>query len=141
MYEKISFQNCNISPENGGALSARSGSAPPSLSNDFIRNISINKNLLRGHHLKSQFTKILKYKIIRSISTFTPSNLRQKENYKKPGANLLSDFNQSTLFNSPKLHTPSDSKGYFSQGNEISSEIANRSRVLNYKRSKKIYFS
>ena len=71
MYEKIPFRKCNISPENGGALSARSGSAPPSLSNDFIRNISIKKNLLRGHHLKSQSTKILKYKITKSISTFT----------------------------------------------------------------------
>ena len=141
MYEKIPFRKCNISPENGGSLLVHSGSAPPSLSNDFIRNISINKNLLRGHHLKSQSIKFLKYKIIRSISTFTPLNLRQKENYKIPGANLLSDFNQSTLFISPKLHTPSDSNGYFSQGNEISSEIANRSRVLNYKRSKKIYFS
>ena len=141
MYEKISFRKCNISPENGGALSARSGSAPPSLSNDFIRSNSINENLLRGRHLKSQSTKILKYKIIKSISTSTCSNLLLKKNYKNPGANLLSDFNQSTLFNSPKLHTPSDSNGYFSQGNEISSEIANRSRVLNYKRSKKIYFS
>ena len=141
MYEKIPFRKCNISPENGGALSARSGSAPPSLSNDFIRNISINKNLPRGHRLQSQSIKILKYKILESISTSASSNLRQKENFKKPGANLLSDFNQSTLFNSPKLHTPSDSNGYFSQGNEISSEIANRSRVLNYKRSKKIYFS
>jgi len=141
MYEKIPFRKCNISPENGGALCGRSGSAPPSFSNDFIRNISKNKNLPRGHNLKSQYTKILKHKIIKNISTSTRSNLRKKENYKKPGANLLLDFNQSTLYNSPKLHTPSDSNAYFSQGNEISSEFADRSRVLNYKRSKKIYFS
>ena len=141
MYEKIPFQNVIFLRRMGDHYSVRSGSAPPSLSNDFIRNNSINKNLLRGHHLKSQSIKILKYKIIRSISTFTPSNLRQKENYKKPGANLLSDFNQSTLFISPKLHTPSDSNSYFSQSNGMNNEFANRSRVLNYKRSKKIYFS
>ena len=140
MYEKISFQKCNISSENGGALSARSGSASPSLSNDFIRNTSINKNSLRYQHLKSQFTKISRYKIIRNLTTFTPSNLEQKENYKKPSVNLLSYFNPSILFNSPKLHTPSDSN-VFSQGNRMSKEFANRSRVLNYKRSKKIYFS
>ena len=125
----------------GGALSARSGSASPSLSDEFIRNISIKKNLLRGHHLKSQSTKISKYKITKSISTFTCSNLQQQENDKTPGANSLSDFNQSNLFNSPKLHTPLDFKSYFSQGNEMSNEFANRNRVLNYKRSKKIYFS
>lgn len=141
MHKKIPFRKCNISPENGGALSARSGSASPSLSDEFIRNISIKKNLLRGHRLKSQSTKISKYKITKSISTFTCSNLQQQEYYKTPGANSLSDFNQSTLFNSPKLHTPLDFKSYFSQGNEMSNEFANRNRVLNYKRSKKIYFS
>ena len=39
------------------------------------------------------------------------------------------NFNQSTLFNSPKLHTPSDSSSYFLRA-EMTNEFANRSRVL-----------